>query len=112
MGGDTTLAFMDDDSTHRRECSQPKLAGDNGERSPALRHSPRVVSSGQQGPLTIGARRPIVILPEALYESASEELLVSVLGHEGAHIQRHDFFWNALVESLYPWLAFHPCAAA
>jgi beta-lactamase regulating signal transducer with metallopeptidase domain len=73
---------------------------------------PRVLfSSGQQGPLTIGARRPVVILPEALHESASEELLVSVLGHEGAHIQRRDFFWNALVESLYPWLAFHPCAA-
>jgi beta-lactamase regulating signal transducer with metallopeptidase domain len=73
---------------------------------------PRVLfSSGQQGPLTVGVRRPLVILPESLYDSESEELLVSVLGHEAAHIQRRDFFWNALVESIYPLLAFHPCAA-
>jgi hypothetical protein len=36
--------------------------------------------------------------------------LLSVIGHEMAHIQRRDFLGNALVETLFPLLAFHPCA--
>ncbi len=62
-------------------------------------------------PLTTGFQHPLIILPESILDNGSEDVLLTILGHELAHIQRRDFLWNALVEAFYPFIAFHPCAA-
>lgn len=67
-------------------------------------------SSEIAGPLTLGARSPAIILPESLFAETSAEVLTSVLGHEMAHIRRHDFLFNLVYELLYSLVAFHPAA--
>ncbi len=62
-------------------------------------------------PLTLGIFRPIVILPESLFDSTSTETLISALGHETAHIKRRDFALNLIYESLCLPIAFHPAVA-
>ena len=62
-------------------------------------------------PVTLGARRPLILLPEALAVSLGPEALIAALGHEMAHVCRRDFAWNAAAE-LASWpIAFHPAAA-
>ena len=60
-------------------------------------------------PLTIGARNPLIVLPEGLYYEAREEILLSVLGHEMAHVARRDFALNLLCELVRLPVSFHPC---
>ena len=60
-------------------------------------------------PLTIGARHPLIVLPEGLHHEAREEILVSVLGHEMAHVARRDFALNLLCELVRLPVSFHPC---
>ncbi|HEX8090954.1 MAG TPA: M56 family metallopeptidase, partial [Blastocatellia bacterium] len=61
-------------------------------------------------PLTLGAKRPVIILPESLLRAASPELMSTALGHEMAHIRRRDFLWNLIYELIYLPLSFHPAA--
>lgn len=70
-------------------------------------------SSRIAGPLTLGARRPAIILPEGLLKlesNASREELASALCHEMAHVRRRDFLMNLVYELLLLPLAFHPAA--
>jgi len=62
-------------------------------------------------PVTLGLRRPRIILPEYLLAEPSTELLRAALGHELAHIRRRDFAWNLLYEFLFLPISFHPAAA-
>jgi beta-lactamase regulating signal transducer with metallopeptidase domain len=57
-------------------------------------------------PIT-GGRRTI-LLPEALFDSDSPDLLSAAVGHEMAHIKRGDFAFNLIYELLSLPLAFHP----
>lgn len=79
----------------------------------ALHLSEAVILYSSQAimPLTLGARRPIIILPLNFLGETSEEMLASVLGHEMAHIQRGDFALNLLYELLLLPISFHPAAA-
>ena len=61
-------------------------------------------------PVTIGLRRPTIILPERLLEETSTELLSAAIGHEMAHVKRHDFAWNLIYEFLFLHISFHPAA--
>ena len=61
-------------------------------------------------PLTVGVRNPLIVLPEGLYSEAREEILLSVLGHEMAHVARRDFALNLLCELVRLPISFHPCA--
>jgi beta-lactamase regulating signal transducer with metallopeptidase domain len=58
------------------------------------------------GPVTAGR---LVILP-ANMASASDEVLATAIGHEMAHIARHDFAWNLLYELLALPISFQPAA--
>jgi beta-lactamase regulating signal transducer with metallopeptidase domain len=60
-------------------------------------------------PVTAGSA---VILPEALFAETSEDVLTTAIGHEMAHIARHDFACNLFYELLYLPVAIHPAAAA
>ena len=60
-----------------------------------------VFSTETTAPATIG-RSALIILPESFYEETPEETLISVLGHEMAHIARRDFALNLAYEFLLP----------
>jgi beta-lactamase regulating signal transducer with metallopeptidase domain/ketosteroid isomerase-like protein len=62
-------------------------------------------------PITLGWRRPAIILPLQLASGASPELLTAALGHEMTHIRRRDYAWNILYELLVLPISLHPAAA-
>lgn len=59
-------------------------------------------------PVTVGARNPLIVLPESLYSEPREETLLSVIGHEMAHVARRDFALNLLCEFVRLPISFHP----
>src|SRR3984893_12308299 len=62
-------------------------------------------------PITVGVRKPLVILPEELLREADDEVLASSIGHEIVHVRRRDYLLNLIYEFLYLPLSFHPAAA-
>jgi HEAT repeat protein/beta-lactamase regulating signal transducer with metallopeptidase domain len=71
---------------------------------------PLVCSSVATAPVTVGATRPLIILPESFYATLADETLVSVLGHEMAHVRRRDYALNLAYEFLYLPVSLHPLA--
>lgn len=59
-------------------------------------------------PITLGVRNPVIILPEQCCTVMNEETLVSVIGHEVAHIFRRDFAINLICELISLPISFHP----
>ena len=59
-------------------------------------------------PYTIGARRPLILLPTAFCSRADETGLLSVIGHEMAHVARRDFLSNLICELISLPISFHP----
>ncbi len=59
-------------------------------------------------PFTIGARRPLIVLPDAYCSTVDEVKLLSVIGHEMAHVARRDFLTNLFCELLCVPVSFHP----
>ena len=59
-------------------------------------------------PYTIGARRPLVLLPAAFCSGTDESRLLSIIGHEMAHVARRDFLSNLICELISLPIAFHP----
>jgi beta-lactamase regulating signal transducer with metallopeptidase domain len=72
---------------------------------------PILLSKEGHGPATLGIRNPILLLPEWFFSRASEDELSAALGHELAHIRRHDFALNLVCELLLLPISFHPVAA-
>ncbi len=70
-----------------------------------------VSSASLRAPATIGIRRPLVILPEALVRDAGAEALTAAIGHELVHVRRRDFLLNLIYEIIFLPLSFHPAAA-
>ena len=75
-----------------------------------LDHVPVLWSRDVGGPLTLSAFSPVVVLPDRLFGIASPDLLLSMVGHEMAHVRRRDFVCNIGYEVLYALVAFHPVA--
>jgi TonB family protein len=65
-------------------------------------------SESMRGIATMGARRPAIILPADFASRWAEDDLLSALGHELAHVRRHDFAKNLLYETAGLLTAFHP----
>ena len=61
-------------------------------------------------PLAVGASRPAVIVPESFLTETSEEVLTAAIGHELAHIARHDFGANLFYKMLHVTIWFHPAS--
>jgi beta-lactamase regulating signal transducer with metallopeptidase domain len=59
---------------------------------------PIVYSEDCAGPLTAGALRPIIAIPQAMVDEASEPVLATMLSHEMAHIRRRDYLFNLFYE--------------
>ena len=64
-------------------------------------------SSDARLPYTIGVRRPLIVLPESVC-AANEERLLSVVGHEMAHVARRDYLSNLICELIAIPISFHP----
>ena len=67
-------------------------------------------SSEARVPYTLGALSPLIVLPEAFCDGADENKLLSVIGHEMAHVKRRDFLSNLFCELLVLPVSFHPLA--
>jgi beta-lactamase regulating signal transducer with metallopeptidase domain len=80
------------------------------QRSFGIRGEPAVLISAQDGPMTCGLGSPVIVVPEALLAETSPSVITSVLGHELAHIRRHDFLLNLIYEVLFLPISFHPAA--
>lgn len=65
-------------------------------------------SSEARVPYTIGTRRPLIVLPDAFCSTADDNRLISVIGHEMAHVARKDFLSNLICELLALPISFHP----
>ncbi|HEY2291178.1 MAG TPA: M56 family metallopeptidase [Thermoanaerobaculia bacterium] len=62
------------------------------------------------GPVTVGAWRPVILLPSPFFATASLEEAMAALGHEMAHVRRRDYAISLLCEALLLPIAFHPAA--
>jgi bla regulator protein blaR1 len=60
------------------------------------------------GPITIGIRRKLVLLPPEMLAALPETELRTAVAHEFAHMRRHDFAKNLLYELLSLPVRFHP----
>ena len=61
-----------------------------------------------QMPMTIGWRKPLIILPQGLAQTLTSAECDSVLAHELAHIQRHDYAINFALRFVQCVFFFHP----
>jgi TonB family protein len=70
---------------------------------------PEIAASPQaSGPVTVGLRRGLLLLPSDFLEDIAPDDLDAVLAHELAHIQRQDFAKNLLYSLLSLPIAWHP----
>jgi bla regulator protein blaR1 len=70
---------------------------------PEIGASPQAI-----GPVTVGFRRGLVLLPPAFLENIALDDLDAVLAHELAHIRRHDFAKNLFYGLISLPIAWHP----
>jgi TonB family protein len=65
-------------------------------------------SSGVSGPVTVGIRRGMLLVPPNFLASVCMGDLDAMFAHEFAHVRRHDFAKNLLYELLSLPVAYHP----
>jgi beta-lactamase regulating signal transducer with metallopeptidase domain len=59
-------------------------------------------------PVTIGFLKPIILMPIAAINNLTVKQVEAVLLHELAHIRRHDYFINLLINFIHTILYFNP----
>ncbi len=65
-------------------------------------------SSRIAGPVTLGLREPVLLVPSDFAAECTEQDLLAALAHECAHMKRRDFQKNLFYEIASLLLAFHP----
>ncbi|MDW5264176.1 MULTISPECIES: TonB family protein [Acidobacteriaceae] len=65
-------------------------------------------SSRIAGPVTLGLREPMLLVPDAFVADCAPQDLLAALAHECAHMKRRDFQKNLFYEVASLLLAFHP----
>lgn len=71
-------------------------------------HAVAAVSPDIDGPMTIGIRRKVLLLPAEWQASLPDDDFDAAMAHEFAHMQRGDFARNLLYEMLSLPIAYHP----
>ncbi|HEX4029775.1 MAG TPA: M56 family metallopeptidase [Terracidiphilus sp.] len=92
------VTLFDDAADHWAQC-----AGTFGVEEASLGTSPRIY-----GPITIGIKRKLVLLPTDMLATVSDTELRTAIAHEFAHMRRHDFLKNLVYELLSLPVRFHP----
>lgn len=90
--------------------AQTALVAERCRKAFKLQKVPLLFSKVAVVPITVGAREPVIILPESFSVERSEETLASVVGHEMAHIARRDYALNLCYQILCVPISFHPLA--
>ncbi len=67
-----------------------------------------VSAPGIFGPITVGLRAKLLILPDCMLETLPADELHAILAHEFAHMRRNDFATNLTLQVLTLPIAFHP----
>ena len=67
-----------------------------------------IASDQVRSPITIGFRKPLILVPSGLVQTADRSTLLAIVGHEMAHIKRKDFLVNLLAQVLLIPVQFHP----
>ena len=71
--------------------------------------TPRIVSSiGVSGPVVLGLRNSILLVPPDFATNCAPPEFLAALAHEFGHIERRDFFKNICYETISLIAAFHP----
>ncbi len=73
-----------------------------------VRHAHLAGCSGISGPLTIGIRHQLMLVPWGMLANLNEAGLQTAMAHELAHMRRYDFAKNLIYELLTLPLAWHP----
>jgi bla regulator protein blaR1 len=73
-----------------------------------VREAKLAMSSRISGPVTVGIRQGMLLVPPELLESVGESDLDAVFAHEFAHMQRRDFAKNLVYELFSLPVAYHP----
>ena len=73
-----------------------------------LKHVSIAASSRIFGPVTMGFRRKLVLLPTSMVDKLPEMDLLTIIAHEYAHMRRNDFMKNLLYEWVSLPAAYHP----
>jgi TonB family protein len=60
------------------------------------------------GPVTIGIRNAVLLMPPGFISESTQEDLAAALGHECAHLERRDFFLNLLYQLISLTISYHP----
>lgn len=81
-----------------------KIAGHLGIHRPVRVHRSALV----QSPVTIGYRKPLILLPVAGFSQLSLQQAEAILLHEMAHIRRSDFVVNIALNIIHTVLYFNP----
>jgi TonB family protein len=68
------------------------------------------VSPEIAGPVTIGIRNAVLLMPPEFILESTQEDLAAALGHECAHLERRDFFLNLLYQLISLPISYHPAA--
>lgn len=66
------------------------------------------MSDAVLGPVTLGVRGKLVLIPVTMTDTLRGEDLHTVLAHEFAHMQRHDYVKNLVYELLALSVSYHP----
>ncbi|HTF61691.1 MAG TPA: M56 family metallopeptidase [Edaphobacter sp.] len=66
------------------------------------------VSTEISGPVTLGLKRPLLLVPPGFLEKAGVADLDALFAHEFAHIRRHDFAKNLFYELISLPVTYHP----
>jgi TonB family protein len=68
-----------------------------------------ILGSGRiGGPVTVGFREPVLLMPAGFFEDCAPQDLLAALAHECAHMRRRDFQKNVIYEVASLVIAFHP----
>jgi len=98
----------------RGVCSAPKAWQREVERLTARLRISRPVglleSCLAEAPTVIGHFRPLILMPVGMLAGLSPTQIESILLHELAHIQRHDYLINTLQRYVEGLLFYHPAA--
>lgn len=75
-----------------------------------VRDVPVHASAEVRGPITVGVRRPLIIVPHDFFARATDDEAIAALAHEMAHVRRRDYATYLFCELLLLSVAFHPAA--
>lgn len=66
------------------------------------------VSNRVRGPLTLGALKPIILVPASFLTRLHQDEIEAILLHELAHIHRHDYLVNLVQTAIRSIFFYHP----